>query len=306
MKCISLNRQQTPELPKGALLALGCFDGLHIGHRALLEEARDMARTLGVPYGVWSPVGAKNAPRLMAEEERQRMLRDLGVDFLLEENFSELKDVSAEDFFREFLLRRYQVSGLACGENFTFGRERRGDSRLLRDFCAGAGIPLLVKKTVFSGGEAVSSAAIRHALLHGELLRASEFSGHFCGFFSTVQQGRQVGRVLGMPTLNLPLPEKGLWAEGVYLAAVLLPSGEKIPAVANIGVHPTFERAEEPLCEAHLLNPPPKKALYGERVYIEFYRYLRPEKKFGDAEELKKQLEKDLSAAKNFFAQQEG
>lgn len=302
MNYLPLSAEAPKALMKGAFLALGCFDGLHLGHRALLKAAGEAAAARGMLLGVWSPTGAKSVSKLLPDEQRAEAFRRAGVDFYLEEQFDEIRNLSAERFFYDYLIGRCRVGGLVCGENFTFGRNRAGNSEFLRDLCARVGLPLLVKEMVCAGGETVSSAAIRKALSEGNPEKAETFLGHAYGFFSTVEKGRQVGRALGFPTLNLPLPEQGVLSRGVYLAGVSVNGGECLPAVANIGVHPTFECARADLCEAHLLSTPPNMDPGGQRMYIEFYRFVRQEKKFESAEALKEQLNRDLELAQRFFS----
>lgn len=302
LRYIPLSKSAPDRFPAGALLVLGCFDGLHLGHRALLKDARDLADRKNFFLGVWSPAGAKTAKKLLSEDEKLAALQKSGVCFYAEEPFDAIKELSPEKFFYEYLMGNCGVRGLACGENFTFGKNREGNSRLLREFCAQEGVPLLVRETVRIDGETVSSAAIRQALFEGDAEKAKKFLGHAYGFFSHVEKGRQVGRTLGFPTLNLPIPEAGVQARGVYFAGVSA-GGELLPAVVNIGVHPTFESAERELCEAHLLRTPSGGNFgeEGQKVYIEFYRFVRREEKFQDIEALKAQLEKDAALARSFF-----
>ena len=292
-------------LPSGALLALGVFDGLHRGHRALLERARIEAENRGIPFGIWSPTGAKNAPLVTPLCDRARIFARTGAQFIVEEPFEEIRDLSPEAFFDVYLVGKYHAAALVCGENFTFGKNRSGNAALLAALAKERGIELFVVKTVCEGETPVSSTALRAALERADIRRANALSGRPCGFFSTVQPGRHIGRTLGFPTLNLPLPDASPWispgARGVYFAGVRQGDGEPLPALANIGVHPTFGEAEKPLCEAHLLKAPEGDMPQGREVYIEFYDYLRPEKNFGTPEKLAAQIREDTAAAKAFF-----
>ena len=293
-------------LPSGALWALGVFDGLHRGHTALFECARSAAKERAIPWGIWSPKGAKSSPLVTPRFDRPQFFMRAGAQFYVEEPFEEIKDLSPEEFFDVYLVGKYRAAALACGENFTFGKDRSGDAGLLARLCAERGVELFVVPTVYDGETPVSSTELRAALGSADIRRANALSGRPCGFFSTVQPGRQVGRTLGFPTLNFPLPENSPWAlpgaRGVYFAGVKRGDGQILPALANIGVHPTFGEAEEPLCEAHLLEAPVIDLPQDAVAYIEFYDYLRPEKKFGTPGELAAQIKKDLAAARVFFA----
>lgn len=285
--------------PKGALLTLGCFDGLHPGHRALILNARRLAEQEGMPLGVWSPAGAKRTGELMPLYDKLQVLKELGVDFYIEEPFEELRDLSPEAFFKDFLLGRYGACALACGENFTFGKGGAGSAETLGALCAQAGIILMVQELQKEEGEVISSARVRRALRDGDLERAGKLLGAPYGFYAVVVHGRKVGRGLGFPTANLPLPKDCPLKNGVYIVEVHL-EGQDFPALANVGVHPTFESASAPLCEAFLLKDP-ACSLYDKRVHITFLKFLRPEQRFDSPEELKTQIEQDLLNARGFF-----
>ena len=291
-------------VPAGALIALGCFDGLHLGHLALLRNAAEAAGRMGIPFGVWSPRGAKKAPALYAPEEKAARLEELGASFYAEEDFARVKDMTAREFFEGVLIGRYRAAALACGANFSFGRGREGDAQTLGRFCGEAGIPLYVTETLDLDGEPVSSAAVRRALREGDPGRAEKMLGRPYGFHTEVAEGRHVGRTLGYPTLNLPFPggmAPELFCRGVYAAAVTFEGGARYRAVMNVGVHPTFGEAPAPLCEAHLLDAPEAGDCYGKRVYLEFYAFLREERVFKDERELSRAIGRDEAAARGYF-----
>lgn len=176
MNTIALNKGGE-SLPAGCLFALGCFDGLHPGHRALLCGAKKRADEKGVPLAVWSPQGAKKTSLLLPLADKLKQLSFLGADFYVEEPFEEIRDLSPEDFFSHYLLEQYKASALACGENFTFGRGASGNAALLESLCRKAGIDLYVQKTFEYRGKAVSSAAVRQALAEGNIADATGILG---------------------------------------------------------------------------------------------------------------------------------
>lgn len=288
-------------LKKGTVIALGCFDGLHRGHKALLRLAKREAEKRSVPFAVWSPEGGKSGTKLTERAEKLSALFRIGAEYYIEEPFEEIKDLSAEDFFSSRFVSEFGASVLCCGENFTFGRGAKGDAALLKTLCEKNGIGFCMQKSVKEHGETVSSAEIRHALEEGNAEKARKLLGRAYSFFAVVTEGRKVGRTMGFPTLNLPLPENCPISCGVYAAKVTIPGGRRYFAVADIGVHPTFERASKPLCEAHLLRYEEKKPLYGKRVKISFIKKLREERAFSSCEELKKQLQNDIETAEELF-----
>lgn len=299
MNTIALNKGGE-SLPAGCLFALGCFDGLHPGHRALLCGAKKWADEKGVPLAVWSPQGAKKTPLLLPFADKLEQLSFLGADFYVEEPFEEIRDLSPEDFFSHYLLEQYKASALACGENFTFGKEASGNAALLKSLCRKAGIDLYVQKTFEYQGKAVSSAAVRQALAEGNLADATGILGRPYSIHGKTQPGRQVGRRLGFPTLNLPLPGGCPLGNGVYAVRVQF-RGRSLPGVANVGIHPTFENAASPLCEAHLLDFSFQGELYGEEILVEFLKMLRKEWAFDSPEALRAQVEEDKKRAREFF-----
>ena len=303
MKFISFCPDILSEAPSGAMLALGCFDGLHSGHRALLAHAKEEADKRGIAVGVWSPAGAKPGPRLHDEGQKLQMLACLGVHFYIEEPFEELRLLSPEDFFDAYLLGRYHASALACGQTFTFGKDRSGNSEVLKKLCASAGIPLIVEQTVYADGRPVSSTAVRQALARGDIQAATRLLAGDVVFCAVTREGRHVGRDLGYPTLNLPFAGDCPYKNGVYTASVSVDGKKAVPALVNIGVHPTFEEAEKPLCEVHLLQNPGEDNMYGKKVSVTFHRFLRPEKKFENETELQKQLKKDEECARSMWEQ---
>lgn len=281
-------------------MALGCFDGLHVGHRRLIAESAELAGKLGLPLAVWSPVGAKKVPTLLSREDKLPLLREMSVDFYAEESFENIRDLTPESFFEDCLCGTYGVSALSCGENFTFGKGACGDAALLNRLCGRAGIAFYMQKTVYGKGTPVSCAAIRTALAEGDPETAKELLGRAYGFGATVGKGRQVGRTIGCPTLNLPLPEDCPLALGVYAVTVTI-GGVSHPAVANVGVHPTFGAAGSALCEAHLIDGVFEGSCYGETAKIGFYKKLRGEIAFPTVDALRAQLEKDATEARRFF-----
>ena len=282
-------------VPQGGLLALGCFDGVHPGHRALLKKARAEADRLGIPLGVWSPAGAKTTGRLLTLEEKLSVFASLGVDFYIEVPFEEIRDLSPMEFVEGYLMDRYAVRALACGENFTFGKDGQGDAETLQMMAAFFTRITYIVPLESEGGAPISSNRVRTCLAEGDLEGAKRLLGENYGFHATVEAGRRVGRALGFPTANLPLPKGSPLKRGVYALWVWV-DGKRLPALANVGVHPTFQQAEEPLLEAYLLKDP-ECPLYGKELRVEFLRFLRPERAFSSPEELKAQISRDVALA---------
>ena len=283
--------------------ALGMFDGVHLGHRALLREGRALADSLGLPLAVCTfephPLRVlcpERAPqRLTTFNERARLMGGCGVDVLHVRTFTRaLADQPPEDFIRD-LLAADHPRALVCGYNFTFGREGRGDGALLTAMGNALGFPVRVMPAVLHGGAPVSSTRIRDLLLGGELEAANVLLASSYSLSGRVVHGKGLGHALGCPTANVAVPaEKILPACGVYAAEMTL-RGQTLPAVVNIGRHPTFPEGG-PTVEAHVLRPL-QGDCYGEQVRLSLQAFLRREQTFPTPEALQEQIARDAEAA---------
>ncbi|NNE93629.1 MAG: bifunctional riboflavin kinase/FAD synthetase, partial [Verrucomicrobiales bacterium] len=281
-------------------------DGLHLGHQAVIRAALDSAAegegeavviTFDPhPVRVLSP---QNAPRLLASLPHQiQILGGLGVKNLLVIEFDrEFADREAEDFVRD--LCRVPVARICVGENWKFGRGRRGNVELLEKLGAElefavSGIPILKIE-----GSAVSSTRIREAVAAGDFEVAQKLLGRPYTVLGTVIEGRKLGRTIGFPTANLTVHSEQLPPTGVY-AVRATGSGDSWTGVANLGYRPTVEGGKtKRLLEVHLFGL--EHDIYGEDIEVEFVKFLRPEKKFDGVDDLKKQIATDAEAAQAAF-----
>ena len=268
-------------------LLLGGFDGLHIGHRALLGEAK---RT-GLPVCITTILGGKSGT-LFTEEERTHIFEQAGIDSVLEIVFTnDFKAISAEDFLA-LLFRKIQAKAIFCGEDFRFGCGALGTPELLKKLapCPVTALSLLEKE-----GKKVSVSLIKRLLQAGDLPAVNALLGNYF-IQGKVEHGRQVGRTYGFPTLNLSVPEEKLLPpDGVYAGFAETPKG-RYKTIINIGARPTFgikERKIESYLEGFSGD------LYGATVRIGVTGFLRPIMRFSSPEMLKEQLEKDKRSLKN-------
>lgn len=291
-------------------LAIGMFDGVHLGHRAVLGSALAAARRDGGLAGVltfWPHPSRLFHPQdptrqIQPPGLKTRLLLELHADVVIIQPFdAEFARVAAEDFLP--LLQGY-FPGLAAvhvGENWRFGRGRRGDVALLGAEAAKHGLAVVSLPRVTFHGEPVSSSRIRACLEAGEIEDANAMLG--CAYFSpgVVVPGRRLGRTLGFPTLNLAWEPELAPRFGVYAVRV---SGARaaaaLPAVANFGLRPTVGTAGVPLLEVHLLGACPFGA--GEELKVEWLRFLRPEQTFANLGELRAQIARDCVGAADFFS----
>lgn len=293
-------------LPKGGVVALGNFDGVHLGHRDVIQAAVFKARELGVsayamsflphPYAFFKK--DRRPFRLTPHETKGRLLREAGADDMVSLAFGqEMAELSAEDFISRIILEGFEAKHVTVGFNFVFGTGRRGDRDLLRERLLPRGIGVTeVPPRRDSTGEIISSSRIRDALAKGHLSLANEMLGRPFMIEGVVIEGDRRGRLLGMPTANMDLGTYVRPLYGVY-AVTARQAGTKTlyQGVANIGRRPTIGDNAE-LLETHLFDF--DREIYGERWDVELRAFLRPEAKFADLDELKTQMQLDKDKAK--------
>lgn len=285
--------------------ALGFFDGVHLGHQALLEACRTLALENGAAPGVVTfedhpdtLVKGSAVPLINTVSDRHKLLARYGMERIVTLPFDkELREMPWKTFFR-MLLETYGASGLVCGDDFRFGYRGEGNAECLKNACEEAGIRCVVVPGQCVDGIRVSSTHIRSLLEQGEMGQAVRFLGHPHVLSGAVISGQQIGRTIGIPTANLALPETVICPRwGVYACAAVIGS-ERYWAVTNIGNRPTVG-GHHVTVEPWLLNF--EGDLYGKELTLEFYRFLRPEKKFASLEELKDEIRKNAAQTLDFF-----
>jgi riboflavin kinase/FMN adenylyltransferase len=298
--------QYRPDGPP-SVVAQGTFDGIHLGHQAVIRTAVERAQALGVrpvavtfdpnPLAVLRPADAP--PELLTLEERLDRIADLGPAVCLVIPFTpEFSLVEAEDYVRDVLLGLLRAREIVVGFNHAFGRGARGTPELLRRLAEPAGAVVHVVPPLRVDGVAVSSTSIREALRDGDVRRAASLLGRPYGIAGVVARGAARGRALGFPTANLAAPPSILLADGVYAARATWDGGSA-SAVVNLGVRPTVDGATR-LIEAHLFDVTPD--LYGRRLRLEFLDRIRPERRFASLDELRAQIAEDAATARRLLA----
>lgn len=293
-----------PSDPRPAALALGTFDGLHLGHQAVVAALRSAAARAGLqavavtfdphPLTVVAPPGQ---PFLLSTiEERTDLFTSMGIDTLLVVRFdTELREVSAASWL-EMLSGRLQAREMVVSSNHAFGRGREGDTAMLQVWASARGIGVTVVPPVHNGGAVISSSGIRERLRTGDVRTAAQWLGRWYTVRGSVVAGDGRGRSLGVPTANLQVsPHKVVPCPGVY-AAYATVAGRTHMAAINIGVRPTFGGGAQTV-EAHLLDV--DQDLYGQTVEVAFVSRLRDERRFPDLEALKARMAADLLAVRD-------
>lgn len=297
--------EQASALPARPLhLAIGMFDGVHLGHRAVIESAVQSARPGGGLAGVLtfnphpSALFRPGDPTKLLQEPatKARVLQALGVDAIITQPFTlELAAVPADSFLGWLKERLPSLVAVYVGENFRFGRGREGDVARLVATGRASGVRVFSAPRVNLDGEPISSTRIRAQLQAGDIESANALLGYTYFSAGLVIPGKRLGRTLGFPTLNLAWSPELRPRFGVYAVRVGGQAAKGLPGVANYGLRPTVEAETEPRLEVHVLGECPFRE--GECITVEWLRFLRPEVRFASVEELRAQIGRDRDAA---------
>jgi riboflavin kinase/FMN adenylyltransferase len=303
------HRETVPDALRGAIIALGNFDGFHKGHQAVAGEAISWAHAEGRPsiIATFDPHPVRffkpDVPpfRLTTLEQRQELYLAAGATAMLVFHFdSELAGTSAEDFITEILIDRFGAHGVVTGGDFTFGQGAKGNVELLRSFGGANGLQSRVIDVVEDDSETVSSSRIREALRDGDPQLAAKLLTRPFAIRGIVEHGDKRGRELGYPTANLVIdnylrPKYGIYA----VTGRILSTGEMLEGAASVGIRPQFEPPKE-LLEPYFFDF--SGDLYGQKIEVAFHHFLRGEAKFDSLDELTAQMEKDCAEAKRLLS----
>ncbi len=280
---------------KRTAVALGNFDGMHVGHMAVLEAAKSFESEGLLPVAVlfdehsMKAITGKAPAMLMTVTERNRIINENGlrIETLV---FNEIRDLSPSAFVEKILVGRLGAAAVCCGYNYRFGKGASGTAQTMSEICGRLGLKCRVSGEVDVDRCAVSSTKIRGFIENGEIEKANKMLGRPFGFSSRVIDGDKRGRVLGFPTINQIIPEElAMPRFGVYQSVVTV-NGEKFKGVTNVGRRRTVG-TEKILSETHILDF--DRDIYGENVDVRLIKFIRPEKKFSSFDELARQIKSD-------------
>jgi riboflavin kinase/FMN adenylyltransferase len=303
------HRDSMPEALRGAVIALGNFDGFHAGHQAVAGEAIRWAQAEGRPsiIATFDPHPVRffkpDVPpfRLTTLEQRQELYLAAGATAMLVFHFdADLAGTSAEDFIRAILIERFGAHGVVTGGDFTFGKGAKGNVELLRTLGSELGLQSRVVEPVADGGEVVSSSRIRQALRDGDPQLAARLLTRPFAIRGIVEHGDKRGRTIGYPTANVTIdnylrPKYGIYA----VTGRLLATGQVLHGAANIGIRPQFEPPKE-LLEPYFFDF--SGDLYGQEIEVAFHHFLRGEAKFDSLDALIAQMDKDCAEARRLLS----
>lgn len=293
----------------GCVASIGNYDGLHRGHRSVLERLVGHGRSMEMPVTVvtFDPtpqeyfLGGDAPPRLMTLRDKVEVLERLGVDRALILWFNDdLAMMKPEDFVTRCLIEGLGVRHLVVGDDFRFGYKRRGDFQLLQRMGGAAGFEVQSMDSFLEEGERISSSRIRAALAEGDIESAARLFGHPFSITGRVAHGDRRGRLWGFPTANIKMCRRRLPLTGVYAVRVDIEGvGDAFPGVANAGIRPTVD-GFRPLLEVHLLDF--NSQIYGHHIRVTFVHKLRDEQRFESEEALCNQIAADVLEARDLFA----
>ena len=292
-------------MKQNTIYALGFFDGVHLGHQALLKVCRILADSAGAAAGVATfgnhpdALVQGSAPRLINTlPDRKRLLAGFSMERVLELPFDEALKTMPWEAFLDMLRSQHAAAGFVCGEDFRFGHQGSGTAALLAGYCKRNGLPCAVVPEMKLGETTVSSTHIRNLLEAGDMEEANRFLGHPHILSGEVTSGRKLGRTMGIPTANLSLPAEAVQLPfGVYACKARIPGGV-YTAVTNIGNRPTVG-GHRVTVEPWLLDF--SGDLYGKELTLEIHAFLRPERKFAGLEELREEIRKNAAQTREFF-----
>ena len=293
------------QIEEDTVISLGKFDGIHRGHELLMERLAEKKRE-GLKAAIFTfdipprrNVQHVEAKVLTTNDEKMHIFEEMGIDYLIECPFTEeVMHMEPEDFIR-MLVERLHVKCIVAGEDFRFGHNRRGDYRMLQEYAGKLGYEVLILKKMKEDARDISSTFVREEIAAGNIEKANHLLGYRYFVKGMVKHGNQIGRTIGIPTINLIPPEEKLLPPfGVYVSEVVI-GEERYQGVTNVGCKPTIEGNNPVGVETYLLDF--HENVYDRIVTVEFISKIRAEHKFENIEALKEQMENDIAYAEAYF-----
>ena len=290
--------------PRGCVITLGFFDGVHIAHRDLIEAAREAAQKDDIPFGIFTFTSESdiksNSKRIYNTAEKLKIFEKIGVDFTVIAEFSSISHLSAEKFVKDVLIEGLNCKIAVAGFNFRYGKGALGNAETLSADMKACDRECIIRKEMTLDGETVSATLIRGLLSDGKIEKANKLLGSPYSIFGRVTHGNGQGKHLGFPTVNTEFKDESVpLKHGVYRSAIQI-EDRLYPAITNVGVCPTFEERKRH-AETYILDF--KGDLYGKETTLYILEFMREEKRFETAEELKKQIIVDKNNAINRFGE---
>lgn len=282
-------------------VAMGFFDGLHIGHRTVIERAvsykkRGLASTVLTFDSLSSLSKLTDGDRILFDDLKYKILEDIGIENIYRPEFNRLKDMTTDEFVKNILVDKLNAKVVICGFDFRFGKGASGDTNTLIELCAKYDIEVVVIPAIYVDGMIVSSTKIREFIKCGEIERANSLLGYEFNFRLEVIHGRKFGRLINAPTINQILPDMMIIPKfGVYSSKTII-NNEQYLSITNIGMNPSIGGLEKPQAETHIIGY--DGDLYGEYIDVSLTGFIRGELKFKNLDELAERIQKDIASVK--------
>ncbi|MEG0019420.1 MAG: riboflavin biosynthesis protein RibF [Oscillospiraceae bacterium] len=292
------------ENSRSTAVALGYFDGVHIGHRFLISEMENYAKKNHLDKGIFTFTKSVNLGHkgkdILSEEQKLSVMQSLKIDLFYSPDFSVFSQLTPREFVEQVLIKSMGAKAVFCGENFLFGKNRSGTTAVLKELCSEHNIEVFILPTITLDGQTVSSTAIRQALGQGDMERVNVMLGRPYSVDFTVVHGKSLGKTLGTPTINQVYPsEMCTPKEGVYITKTTV-EGKAYPSATGFGTRPTVE-GENQSCETFIKDF--SGDLYNKNIKVEFYKYLYPPQKFDTTQELGAMILSAAEQSANYFSQ---
>ncbi len=293
-----------PIVPRGRIMALGLFDGMHLGHTDIISKTVSLAEKAGIKSCVQTFSGFDKTGNgmLYTLEERISIMEELGADEVLILDFPQIRDMTAHDYCERIIRAAASPAGIVMGFDYTFGKDRSGDTDYMKQYMeeAGIGVRIVKERDFKDTGRKCSTTWLKELLEQGGVDTAAEMCGGRYYYYSgTVSHGKQLGRKLGFPTANIIIPEdKFVVRRGVYVSRVTLGS-RTLYGVSNVGRRPTVENAESDIIETFIFDF--DEDIYGAKIKTELLGFLRPEQAFSGQDELASRVSADKETARRYL-----
>lgn len=300
MEIFDLKTMAKTEISGKTIVALGTFDGCHMAHQTVISNAFYKAKEMGVKsvaYTFYNPP-RKDAKQIYTLEEKIKAISKLGIDYVALEDFENVKNMTAREFFDKILVSSLGAVGASCGYNYRFAKGASAGAENLKAMLEEKGGSILISPKIERDGKTVSSTLLRTLVENGECDKLYNFGSNY-SVYAKVEFGKQLGSKIGFPTINQKFPSgKVIPKNGVYITECEI--GEDVyPSITNVGVRPSVDDGHELNLETYIIGY--TGYLYGSYVRVNFYKLLRKEKHFSSIDELKAQIASDTEEAKKYF-----
>ncbi len=288
-------------MKKELCAALGDFDGVHLGHIAVINTALRCCGNF-TPAVYTFAHNCKNASVITDNEQKEKVILSLGIEKVIFDDFDSIKDYSPLQFVKEILNDKYNIKTVVCGKDFRFGKDAEGNVLILKKLCDENGISLITVDSVDVGGNKISSTDIRNSIENGDMECAAKMLGRpFC-VNGIVTHGKGLGHTKKTPTVNISFKENVVIpAFGVYITKTSI-DGTEYNSISNVGIRPSVENTDKPNIETNIFDF--DSDIYGKNISISFIKMLRPEIKFESSDKLFEQIKKDILTAKEYFSEE--